>query len=114
LNGHRPWPGYGISSGSWQVGDFNGDGRADLFHAASPSTAHTWTAHANGSFIIGYPSPWPGYHFWAGSWRAADLNGDDRTDLVHFAGNGFVHTWIAQPSGAFEVGAFQPWPGYRF
>ena len=29
---YRPWPGYGMSLGSWQPGHFNNDGRLDLLH----------------------------------------------------------------------------------
>src|SRR3972149_819215 len=30
----RPWEGYGLNAGSWQSGDFNGDGKQDLLHLA--------------------------------------------------------------------------------
>lgn len=41
----RPWPGYGIASGSWQRGDFSGDGRTDLLHVCC-YYANQWTASA--------------------------------------------------------------------
>ena len=30
--GFHPWAGYAMQLGTWQAGDFNGDGKADLAH----------------------------------------------------------------------------------
>src|SRR5207245_972421 len=62
LSPFHPWTGYGMQSGSWLTGDFNGDGRTDLFHLCCANYANLWLAQANGGFSAG-PSfqPWPGY-----------------------------------------------------
>ena len=39
----RPWAGYAIPNGLWLVGDFNGDGRADIVHAVEGTDyVHPW------------------------------------------------------------------------
>jgi hypothetical protein len=108
-----PGPGYGIQWGSWETGDFNGDGRDDLIHLTGANYARPWLSRGDGSFDVGYSSPGAGYAMQWGSWQTGDFNGDGRTDLIHLTPGGYAHPWIALPNGGFSVGWFQPWPGYR-
>jgi len=108
----RPWPGYAMQSGSWQTGDFNGDGRDDLVHLTGGDYANVWPARPDGTFSVSTFLPWPGYAIQYGTWRSGDFNGDDRDDLVHLTAADYANVWLAQPDGTFSVSAHSPWPGY--
>ena len=110
----RPWQGYAIPNGVWLSADLNGDGRTDIVHAvANTDYVHTWMSNGNGTFNVGTFRPWQGYAIPNGVWLAADINGDRRTDLVHAVANtDYVHTWVSNGNGSFNVGTFRPWPGY--
>jgi hypothetical protein len=91
LNG---WCGHGGSYSSH--GDFNGDGKADLF--CDDSAGNHWVAISNGagySTNFYYKGGWCGH---GGSYtRHADMNGDGKSDLLcdDSAGN----HWVALSSG---------------
>jgi hypothetical protein len=108
----QPWPGYGISTGSWQIGDFNGDGMDDLLHLCCQDYAHLWTALGNGSFAFATVKSWPGYGMQTGSWQAGDFNGDGKGDLLHLCCRDYAHLWTSMGNGSFAVTSVQPWPEY--
>ena len=110
----RPWAGYGIPNGNWMTADLNGDGKADIVHAvANTDYVHTWMSNGNGTFNVGTFRPWAGYGIPNGNWMTADLNGDGKADIVHAVANtDYVHTWMSNGNGSFNVGTFRPWAGY--
>ena len=112
LKAFRPWPGYGIQSGSWQSGDFNGDGRTDLVHLTDSDYANVWLARVDGTFDVSSFSPGAGYGMQWGSWQTGDFNGDGRDDLIHLTGGDFARLWLSRGDGSFDVGYFSPGPGY--
>jgi len=103
-------------------GDFNGDGRTDLVHFDATDSAHLWLGKGNGDFDIsqisaseiyapclftnapGAPAyDFQGYdrsHF---AFKAADFNGDGKTDLVHLFNKTEVFIWISNGDGTFKV-----------
>ena len=110
----RPWAGYAIPNGVWLTADINGDGKADIVHAvANTDYVHTWMSNGNGTFNVGTFRPWAGYGIPNGNWMTADLNGDGKADIVHAVANtDYVHTWMSNGNGSFNVGTFRPWAGY--
>ncbi|MDP2382817.1 MAG: FG-GAP-like repeat-containing protein, partial [Nitrospirota bacterium] len=81
----RPWAGYVISTGRWLTGDFNGDGRTDLFHAIEQAGyANIWASRENGGFDVTTFSPWQGYDASDGIWVVGDFTGDKMSDAFHF------------------------------
>ena len=93
---------------SWQiagVGDFNGDGRADLIWRNSDGTVTEWLGQANG----GFSSNWANFNTSADpSWQIAgvgDFNGDGRDDLIWRNSGGTIVEWFGQPNGGFQSGA---------
>ncbi len=112
ISTYRPWPGYGIQTGSWQKGDFNGDGRTDLAHLTDSDYANIWTSQPNGSFSISTFRPWAGYGIQTGAWWAGDFNGDGLDDLMHLTDGDYANLWLALPGGGFSIKAVRPWAGY--
>jgi V8-like Glu-specific endopeptidase len=109
-----PWAGYGIPNGLWLPADINGDGRTDIVHAVQGTDyVHTWVSNGDGTFSVGTFKPWDGYAIPNGLWLPANINGDDRTDIVHAVQDtDYVHTWISNGNGTPTVETFSPWPGY--
>lgn len=83
------------------VGDFNGDGRADM---ALGLNASIGVRLGNGNGTFGPLQPYPTDS--GASLATADLNGDGRTDIVD-GGYGGPRVFIAKPDGTF-------FPGVRY
>ena len=109
-----PWSDYALPNGNWLSADLNGDGRMDMVHAVNNSDyVHTWISNGDGTYVVGTFRPWAGYAIPNGIWLTADINGDGKTDIVHAVANSeYVHTWISNGNGTFNVGTFRPWAGY--
>ena len=93
----RPWAGYGIPNGIWLTGDYDGDGKTDIFHAVQGRDyAHIWLSQGNGRFTVLSHSPWAGYAIPNGIWMSADITGDRRTDIIHAVNaRDYIHPWIS-------------------
>ena len=104
--------GYGARLGSWLAGDFNGDGGSDLLHRWGPNAANVWLSRRDGRFDVQAFPAWPEYGMSAGTWHAADIDGDGSTDLLHAWGGSSVNVWFGTRNGSFTLSSFTPWPGY--
>jgi hypothetical protein len=107
-----PWSGYDLSAGRLLIGDFNGDGKSDVFHAVAGG-ANVWFSRGDGNFDIQSFLPWEGYAMNPDFWLVGDFNGDGKTDVMHvLSGTSGFNVWLSNGDGGFRVVPFQPWPGY--
>lgn len=84
------------------VGDFDGDGRTDAakFDQDEVKLAQS---QGNGKYTTRRFTPWSGYDVHdATRFKPADINGDGRTDFLHFYGT-YVNVWFGNSQGTFDV-----------
>ncbi|MEV8537209.1 FG-GAP-like repeat-containing protein [Streptomyces sp. NPDC051211] len=102
------------TKGIYVAGDFNGDKRADIAmvydYGDGAAGLHTWTGNANGTFNSGVASwrvPTGNWWIFHASFRAGDVNGDGRDDILalygYTAGGVAMFTFIGQPNGGFAA-----------
>ena len=101
-----------LQAGASTTADFTGDGKTDVAFLCCADYVSMLISSSNGSFSKATYRPWPGYAMTAGTWQAANLNGDGMMDLIHFCCEGFANRWISQGNGSFAVQPFSPWQGY--
>lgn len=109
---YRPWPGYNLNVGTWQIVDVNADGKDDLIHLCCGDYAHLWLSDGDGTFTVVVWRPWKGYRIQLGRWTTSDVNGDGRIDLVHLCCADYLHVWFSNGNGTFSTNVYRPWPGY--
>jgi hypothetical protein len=89
------------------VGDFNGDGKSDLFHVINGDYSHTWLSKGDGSFDIKERFPAQnGYNMKNEAnykFLPGDFNGDGKTDLIHIVNNDYSHTWLSKGDGNYDI-----------
>ncbi len=111
--GYIPFSGYDTGFGQWVNGDYNGDGKTDLFHAIpvmwGQQYINTWLSNGDGTFNVLTFNPGGNYPT-SGRWISADVNGDGRTDMVHLRGATpiyYFNSWISKGDGNYEMKYFQ-------
>lgn len=104
-------PGYNmdaneIISYDFRLGDFNGDGMADMIHMADDDYVHVWQSLGTGGFLV-YPqfNPAGNYGVNANDYRyeIGDFNGDGLTDLLHLVNDDYVQVWMSKGNGNFDI-----------
>lgn len=86
----------------YQVGEFNGDGRADLIHWREEG-ARVWLSNGDGTFNIQpYYRPSPVYDIGANNthYKVADFNGDGLSDLAHISATDKMYIWLNKSNGS--------------
>ena len=99
---------FGVSS-DWNVawtGDFNGDGKADVFWRNENGNVVAWFANDNGGFSADWSHAptgvGPEWHLVA----SGDYNGDSRADLLWQSDQGTLSEWLGQADGTFLSNGF--------
>jgi RHS repeat-associated protein len=108
-----PWSGYVMSDGRFIAGDYNSDGKTDLFHSTAADYAHIWFSNGDGTFEVDQYRPWSGYVMSDGYFVGSDFNGDGKTDLFHITAADYAHIWLSRGDGDFDVKTARPWSGYN-
>jgi hypothetical protein len=111
VQSYSPWPGYVMDTGTWHVGDFNGDGRADLLHVLpGKNSVNIWLSKGRGSFKVTNFLPWPDYLIEKGRWLVGDFDNDGYADVVQvLESEGRVNIWLSTGDG---ISTFSPGPSY--
>ncbi|MFI1170417.1 FG-GAP-like repeat-containing protein [Streptomyces melanogenes] len=93
------------------LGDFNGNGRADIAAVTKDGNLHAFYARKDGTYEYGRPL-WKLDHGWRGIKKivAGDFNGDKHTDIAAVWGDGSLHFYAGQADGTLAE-AKRMWPG---
>lgn len=97
------------SCGSWQSGDFNGDGKTDLIHLANDTgNALIWLNKGDGTYqVVAYVASGDTCLKSCGKWQLGDINGDGKTDLIHLTNDsGGTIVWLSKGDGSFQLVAY--------
>ena len=110
----KPRNDYEIPNGIWKTGDFNGDGKTDIFHIVeNKDYVNVWLAGVKGYFRVVTFRPWEDYPVDDGTWRVSDFDQDGKTDIFHaLATDNRINIWNAEMAGRFQIQSYLPWEGY--
>jgi hypothetical protein len=76
------WTGAGHGTDGWYIGDFNGDGRDDIFRYV-PGTSGADVFLSDGTTFVSSGS-WTGAGHGTDGWYVGDFNGDGRDDIFRY------------------------------
>jgi hypothetical protein len=102
---------YQLQLGTYRTGDFNGDGKTDLLHLCCDAYVHTWLSNGDGTYSAPLFDPPDTYIVPLGSVYVADVNGDGKSDVLHICCDTYLHTWLSNGDGSYNVTIYSP-PGH--
>jgi hypothetical protein len=93
--------GFNTTDGTWEVGDFNGDGKADLAYILPGGYIDTFMSKGNGLYeeTIEHLTE---FNSTSGKWLTGDFNGDGKTDLTYIYPGGYIDTFFSKGNGHYE------------
>ncbi|MCP5516166.1 MAG: VCBS repeat-containing protein [Verrucomicrobiales bacterium] len=96
----------------YYAGDWNGDGRTDLFHVVNPSTVKVWLSRGDGTFRFLTESIAPEESYRPtendDNYLVFDVNGDGLTDLLHIKERDQYWLWTSLGNGHFDRQSHAP------
>jgi CSLREA domain-containing protein len=109
-------PTYAVTSSFRTIsGDFNGDGKTDIFWYSPSGPDYIWLANSTGTGFVAGPHVSIGGNYIP---IAGDFNGDGKTDIMWYApGSAPDYVWLSTGSGFIAgphiniTGVFKPIPG---
>jgi FG-GAP-like repeat len=91
---------FDTTGGTWEVGDFNGDGKADLAYIFD-NYIDTFLSNGNGTYEIKQQEVSKEFSSTGGQWEVGDFNGDGKADL-DFIVNNYIDTFLSKGNGTYE------------
>jgi hypothetical protein len=93
--------GFNSTGGTWEVGDFNGDGKTDLAYILPGGYIDTFLSKGNGTYeeTIEHVKE---FDSTTGRWFTGDFNGDGKTDLAYIYPGGYIDTFLSKGNGTYE------------
>jgi FG-GAP-like repeat len=89
------------TEGTWEVGDFNGDGKADLVYIYPGGYIDTFLSKGNGEYES-KSEHLEGFDSTSGLWLTGDANGDGKTDLFYIVPGSYIDTFLSKGNGTYE------------
>lgn len=98
------WTGAGHGGAGWVVGDFNGDGRDDIFRYVSGKSSADMFLSDGTKFV--YDGSWLPDGGMSDKWTVADVNGDGRDDILRRV-NDEIEVLLSDGQRFASAGSFQ-------
>lgn len=93
-------------------GDFNGDGRTDMMRYADAPNVGKWRMWLSTGTAFTDAGLWEGHSGGPANNVVADFNGDGKSDIMGYAGNGQWHVALSTGSNFQQGSAGQMWAGH--
>jgi hypothetical protein len=102
--------GFDSTGGTWEVGNFSGNGKADLVYIFPGGYIETFLSNGNGTYERKVESL-PGFSTTSGQWFTGDFNGNGKTDLAYVVPGSYIDTFFSNGNGTYE-GKSESLPGF--
>jgi hypothetical protein len=89
------------TGGTWEVGDFSGNGKDDLAYIYPGGYIDTFFSKGNGEYE-GKAEHIEGFDDTTGQWLTGDFNGNGKTDLGYIYPGGYIDTFFSKGNGEYE------------
>jgi hypothetical protein len=99
------WTGAGNGADGWHLGDFNGDGRTDIFRYR-PGVSGAEVFLSDGTKFVEAGS-WTGAGCGSDGWYVGDFNGDGRSDIMRYnPGVSGAEVFLSNGSSFVDAGSW--------
>jgi uncharacterized repeat protein (TIGR03803 family) len=99
------WTGAGHGVDGWYIGDFNGDGKTDIFRYWGDSGADMFLS-SGAQFVSS--GNWTGAGHGVDGWYVGDFNGDGKTDIFRYWGASGADMFLSNGAQFVSSGSWTP------